>query len=101
MTWQHRRIMAIWLSHHSNSEQWGLGYRFKLFADFLELVQSSLFEFLDIIDFFLMKSDVQVKLGGPLHATRHVGSKHMSWWRVQCSMKRFVLPGTITMETRV
>ena len=48
-----------------------------------------------------MKSDVQVKLGGPLHATRHVGSKHMSWWRVQCSMKRFVLPGTITMETRV
>ena len=51
MTWQHRRIMAIWLSHHSNSEQWGLGYGFKLFADFLELVQSSLFEFLDIIDF--------------------------------------------------
>jgi hypothetical protein len=52
VTWQHRRIMAIWLSHHSNSEQWGLGYGFKLFADFLELVQSSLFEFLDIIDFF-------------------------------------------------
>lgn len=84
VTWQQRRIMAIWLSHR-NSEQWGLGYGFKLFADFLELVQSSLFEFLDIIDFFLNEIRCTSKAGGSTACYSTCGFK------AYVLVKRFVL----------